>query len=303
VSRESGIGNRGSKGKANDPSATLGTGAETGTGNSGSADDWVPGARPATATSGIAENAFFEYLLRLADDRLVLGHRLSEWCGHAPILEEDIALANIALDLIGQASMLLKLAGETEGKGRDEDALAYFRDAIEFRNVQLVELPNGDFAVTIVRQFLFDAWDVLVLERLTGASNQALAGIAAKALKEAKYHLRHTAEWVRMLGDGTPESHARAQRALDDLWPYAAELFLADAVDAEAVASGSGVDFGSLRPQWQRTVDQVLGEATLTIPKEGFAPRGGRTGRHTEHLGRMLADMQSLARAHPGATW
>jgi len=233
----------------------------------------------------------------------VLGHRLSEWCGHAPILEEDIALANIALDLIGQASLLLKLAGEIEGKGRSEDTLAYFRDAIEFRNAQLVELPNGDFAVTIVRQFLFDAWDVLVLERLTAASNQSLAGIAAKALKEAKYHLRHTAEWVRMLGDGTAESHARAQRALDDLWPYTAELFLRDAIDAEAVASGSGVDVESLRPRWRQTVDQVIGEATLTVPKDGFAPRGGRAGRHTEHLGRMLADMQSLARAHPGAAW
>jgi len=276
---------------------------EPGTGNPAPDNGWVPGARPATATSGVAENSFFEYLLRLADDRLVLGHRLSEWCGHAPILEEDIALANIALDLIGQASMLLKLAGEVEGKGRTEDALAYFRDAIEFRNVQLVELPNGDFAVTIVRQFLFDAWDVLVLERLMGASNKTLAGIAAKALKEAKYHLRHTAEWVRMLGDGTAESHARAQRALDDLWPYAAELFLADEIDAQAVASGSGVDAEALRDRWRQTVDRVLSEATLVVPKDGFAPRGGRIGRHTEHLGRMLADMQSLARAHPGATW
>jgi ring-1,2-phenylacetyl-CoA epoxidase subunit PaaC len=263
----------------------------------------VPGAKPDTATSGVVENPLFEYLLRLGDDRLVLGHRLSEWCGHAPILEEDIALANIALDLIGQASLLLKLAGEVEGRGRSEDALAYFRDAIEFRNVQLVELPNGDFAVTIVRQFLFDAWDVLVLERLTSASNKSLAGIAAKALKEAKYHLRHTAEWVRMLGDGTAESHARAQRALDDLWPYTAELFLADEIDAQAVALGSGVDLEGLRPRWRQTVEQVVGEATLVIPKDGFTPRGGRIGRHTEHLGRMLADMQSLARAHPGAAW
>ena len=264
---------------------------------------WVAGARPATATSGAAENPFFEYLLRLADDRLVLGHRLSEWCGHAPILEEDIALANIALDLIGQASLLLKLAGQVEGKGRNEDALAYFRDAIEFRNAQLVELPNGDFAVTIVRQFLFDAWDVLVLERLTASSNPTLAGIAAKALKEAKYHLRHSAEWVRMLGDGTAESRRRAQRALDDLWPYAGELFLTDEVDRRVTADGSGADVESLRSRWQQSVDQVLAEATLAIPKDGFAPRGGRTGRHTEHLGRMLSDMQSLARAHPGAMW
>ena len=266
-------------------------------------DGWVAGARPATATSGVTENTLFEYLLRLADDRLVLGHRLSEWCGHAPILEEDIALANIALDLIGQASMLLKLAGEVEGKGRTEDTLAYFRDAIAFRNVQLVELPNGDFAATIVRQFLFDAWDVLLLERLTASSNETLAGIAAKALKEAKYHLRHSAEWVRMLGDGTTESHTRAQRALDELWPYTSELFLADAVDQAVIATGFGADTESLRPQWLATVDRVLGEATLTKPNDGFSPRGGRVGRHTEHLGRMLADMQSLARAHPGASW
>jgi ring-1,2-phenylacetyl-CoA epoxidase subunit PaaC len=267
------------------------------------ADTWVAGARPSTATSGVTDHPFFEYLLRLADDRLVLGHRLSEWCGHGPILEEDIALANISLDLIGQAAALLKLAGEIEGKGRTEDALAYFRDAIEFRNVQLVELPNGDFAATIVRQFLFDAWDVLVLERLTAAKHDVVAGIAAKALKEAKYHLRHTAEWVRMLGDGTAESHRRAQRALDDLWPYTAEMFLTDDVEREALGDGVGVDVASLKPRWRQTVDQVLAEATLVVPKDGFSPRGGRTGRHTEHLGHMLAEMQSLARAHPGATW
>jgi ring-1,2-phenylacetyl-CoA epoxidase subunit PaaC len=283
-------------------SAESGNG-EPGTGNRSAADGWVAGARSTTATSGVSENPFFEYLLRLADDRLVLGHRLSEWCGHGPILEEDIALSNIALDLIGQASMLLKLAGEVEAKGRSDDMLAYFRDAIEFRNAQLVELPNGDFAATIVRQFLFDAWDVLVLDGLTRATNESLAGIAAKALKEAKYHLRHSAEWVRMLGDGTTESHRRAQSALDALWPYTAELFLSDDVDRQAVAGGSGVDVESLLPRWRETVERVFAEATLTIPKGSFAPRGGRTGRHTEHLGRMLADMQSLARAHPGASW
>jgi ring-1,2-phenylacetyl-CoA epoxidase subunit PaaC len=266
-------------------------------------DGWVAGAAPTTSTSGHTDNPLFEYVLRIADDRLVLGHRLSEWCGHGPILEEDIALANIALDLIGQASALLKLAGEIEGKGRTDDTLAYFRDAIEFRNAQLVELPNGDFAATIVRQFLFDAWDVLLLEKLTAAANETLAGIAAKSLKEAKYHLRHSAEWVRMLGDGTAESHTRAQRALDELWPYANELFLTDDVDRQAIAAGSGVDVEALRPRWREMVQRVLDEATLTPPREGFAPRGGRIGRHTEHLGRMLADMQSLARAHPGASW
>ncbi len=294
MNQESGIGNRESAG-ARAPRAGGNRESEEG--------GWVPGARPSTATSGASENPAFEYILRLADDRLVLGHRLSEWCGHAPILEEDIALANTALDLIGQASALLKLAGEIEGKGRTEDALAYFRDAIEFRNVQLVELPNGDFAATIVRQFLFDAWDVLLLERLVSSSNATLAGIAAKALKEAKYHLRHSAEWVRMLGDGTAESHARAQRAVDALWPYSGELFMTDAIDEQAVTSALGVDVASLRAAWLETVERVLREATLARPADGFAPRGGRTGRHTEHLGRMLADMQSLARAHPGAAW
>jgi ring-1,2-phenylacetyl-CoA epoxidase subunit PaaC len=284
---------------------TGGGGREAPNADSGApvATAWVAGARPTTATSGITDHPVFEYLLRLADDRLVLGHRLSEWCGHGPILEEDIALANIALDLIGQASALLELAGEIEGKGRSEDTLAYFRDAIEFRNAQLVELPNGDFAATIVRQFLFDAWDVLVLERLTSAKHESLAGIAAKALKEAKYHLRHTAEWVRMLGDGTAESHRRAQRALDDLWPYTAELFLTDDTDRQALGAGIGVDVEALKPRWRQTVDQVMTEATLVVPKDGFSPRGGRTGRHTEHLGHLLAEMQSLARAHPGATW
>jgi ring-1,2-phenylacetyl-CoA epoxidase subunit PaaC len=293
----------GGKREAGDGKAAAADPSEASRAGAAPTNGWVAGARPSTATSGVAENPVFEYLLRLADDRLVLGHRLSEWCGHGPILEEDIALANIALDLIGQASALLKVAGEIEGKGRSEDALAYFRDAIEFRNAQIVELPNGDFAATIIRQFLFDAWDVLALERLTSAKHEALAGIAAKALKEAKYHLRHSAEWVRMLGDGTAESHRRAQLALDAVWAYTGELFLMDDVDRAALGAGIGVDVESLRPRWRQTVDQVMADATLVIPKDGFSPRGGRIGRHTEHLGHMLAEMQSLARAHPGATW
>src|SRR3954463_7977925 len=183
-------------------------------------------------------NALFEYLLRLGDDRLVLGHRLSEWCGHGPILEEDIALANVALDLIGQATHFLQLAGQVEGQGRDEDALAYFRDAIEYRNIQLVELPNGDFGRTIVRQFLFDAWSVLLLDGLQRAGNTKLAGIAAKAYKEARYHVRHSGEWVIRLGDGTDESHRRVQTALDELWPYTGEMFLADEVDRQLADVG-----------------------------------------------------------------
>ncbi len=266
-------------------------------------ETWVAGRRPETPTSGVITDPHFAYLLRIGDDRLVLGHRLSEWCGHAPILEEDIALGNFALDFIGQASALLKHAGTVEGKGRTEDALAYFRDAIEFRNCLLVELPRGDFAFTLVRQFLFDAYDVLLLEQLTKSSDLTLGGIAGKGVKEARYHLRHSAEWVRMLGDGTAESHARAQRALDELWRFTPELFTGDDVDREMAERGIGVDAATMRAPWLETVTAVVSEATLTLPSDAVAMRGGRVGRHTEHLGRMLSEMQSLARSHPGASW
>jgi ring-1,2-phenylacetyl-CoA epoxidase subunit PaaC len=244
----------------------------------------------------------FEYLLRVGDNCLVLGHRLSEWCGHGPVLEEDIALANIALDLIGQAMHFLRLAGQVEGKGRDEDALAYFRDAIDYRNVKLVELPNGDYGRTIVRQFLFDAWSVLLLERLQRAAHPELAGIAAKGYKEARYHLRHSGEWVLRLGDGTEESHRRTQTAVDELWPYTGELFAADEVDrllAEAIAP----DPAALAPAWREVVSDVVRRATLTLPADGYMHSGGRQGRHTEHLGHLLDEMQILARSHPGAKW
>jgi ring-1,2-phenylacetyl-CoA epoxidase subunit PaaC len=264
---------------------------------------WVPGAEPHGPTSGAVENPLFEYLLRLADDRLVLGHRLSEWCGHAPILEEDIALANFALDFVGQSASLLTLAGEIEGKGRDQDALAYMRDAYQFRNVQLVEFPKGDFAFTIVRQVLFDAWDVLLLERLSSSTHSALAGIAAKSLKEAKYHLRHSARWTVMLGDGTTESHARAQNALDDLWGFTAELFDVDRMEKELAAQGIAVDSSTLRVPWEATIRNVLGDATLAVPDVAPRTTGGRMGRHTEHMGHMLAEMQILPRSHPGAKW
>jgi ring-1,2-phenylacetyl-CoA epoxidase subunit PaaC len=245
----------------------------------------------------------FPYLLRLADDRLVLGHRLSEWCGHGPILEEDIALANISLDLIGEATLLLKLAGEDEGQNRSEDALAYFRDAVDYRNLLMVELPKGDFAFTIVRQFLFSVFSLRQMESLTKSTNAELAGIAAKAVKEARYHVRHSAEWVVTLGDGTDESHARAQRALDDLWRYTGELFIADDVDQAVAAEGLGVDPSTLADAWRADVDAVLARAMLTVPSVSYMQRGGREGRHTEHLGHMLSEMQILARSHPGATW
>jgi len=266
-------------------------------------ESWVPGRAPAGPTSGATSNALFEYLCRLGDDRLVLGHRLSQWCGHAPILEEDIALGNFALDLIGQASALLHLAGEVEGKGRDEDALAFLRDENQFRNAQLVELPIGDFGYTVVRQFLFDAFDVLLLDGLTRSSNETLAGIAGKALKEAKYHLRHSAEWVVRLGDGTEESHGRVQRALNELWPFAFELFETDDVDHAMNAQGVAAEPATLRAQWESTVRDVFAKATLLVPETARLVTGGRRGRHTEHLGHMLAEMQILPRSHPGAKW
>jgi ring-1,2-phenylacetyl-CoA epoxidase subunit PaaC len=247
--------------------------------------------------------ALFPYLLRLADDRLVLGHRLSEWCGHGPILEEDIALANVALDLIGEATLCYKLAGEVEGLGRNEDALAYFRDAVDYRNALIVELPNGDFGFTIVRQFFFSVYSLLQMEALQKSANADLAGIAAKATKEAKYHVRHTAQWVVTLGDGTEESHRRAQAAVDDLWRYTGELFLGDDVDHEVAAAGLGIDPTTLADAWRARVDEVLARATLTTPSVAYMQRGGRDGKHTEHLGHMLTEMQIVARSHPGASW
>ena len=257
-------------------------------------------AGPRNSTVG---NPLFEFLLRHADDRLVLGHRMSEWCGHGPILEEDIALANIALDLIGQSTLLLKLAGEIEGAGRDEDALAFFRDAVAYRNVKLVELPIGDFGFTIVRQFLFDAYSVLVLDALQHATHGDLAGIAAKALKEDKYHLRHSSEWVIKLGDGTEESHKRAQSALDACWRFTGELFESDAVDTAVTALDVTLDLAAVKSRWIEMVSDVVQRATLTLPGETAMATGGRRGRHTEYLGHMLAEMQSVARAHPGASW
>ncbi len=244
-----------------------------------------------------------EYLLRLGDDRLVLGHRLSEWCGHGPILEEDIALANISLDLLGQASLLLHLAGQVEGEGRDEDALAYWRDETLFRNLQLVELPRGDFGFTMLRQFLFDAWSYHLLDALGRSSHADLAAIAAKALKEDRYHLRHSSEWVLRLGDGTEESHARAQAALDELWPWTGELAYQDEVDTALRARGVVPDLETLRPPWEAMVRDVLGRATLAVPSAPMRMTGGRSGRHTEYLGHLLAEMQIVARSHPGAKW
>jgi ring-1,2-phenylacetyl-CoA epoxidase subunit PaaC len=250
-----------------------------------------------------SKQSIAQYLLRLGDDRLVLGHRLSEWCGHGPILEEDIALANIALDVIGQANLLLTLAGAAEGEGRDPDALVYFREAVDYRNALIVELPRGDFAFTIARQFLFSVFAYLQFDALQGSAQKELAGIAAKAVKEVKYHVRHSADWMIKLGDGTEESHDRMQRAVDDIWRYTGELFLADDVDLAAAAAGIGVDPSTVEQPWRAHVVDVFERATVTVPDVKFMQRGGRAGKHTEHLGHMLAEMQIVARSFPGGSW
>jgi ring-1,2-phenylacetyl-CoA epoxidase subunit PaaC len=247
--------------------------------------------------------ALAEYLMRIGDDRLVLGHRLSEWCGHGPILEEDIALGNIALDLIGQATRALELAGEVEGEGRSADALAYFREAVQFRNVQLVELPRGDFGYTIARQFFFDAFSIHLMDALQRSTYSELAALASKAVKEERYHLRHSSEWMVKLGDGTEESHARIQKSVDDLWRFTGELFDGDDVDDRMVQLGIAPQLSEMRAPWDALVGDVLGRAGLTHPEEKFFARGGRSGRHTEYLGHMLSEMQIVARSHPGAEW
>ena len=251
----------------------------------------------------MASGALLEFLLRIGDNTLILGHRVSEWCGHAPALEEDIALANTALDLIGQTQLWLGLAGEVEGKGRSADDLAYLRDGYDFRNILLVERPNGDFGKTLMRQFLFDAWHYLLLKALKGSSDTRIAEIAEKAFKEVCYHLDRSRDLVIRLGDGTAESHRRMQAALDDLWPFTGEMFMSDALDAELVEAGVIPAPESLKVGWNEIVAEALAEATLKTPADGYMHKGGRRGVHTEHLGFILTEMQFLQRAYPGATW
>jgi ring-1,2-phenylacetyl-CoA epoxidase subunit PaaC len=252
----------------------------------------------------MSQEAYFEFLCRMGDNTLVLGHRVSEWCGHAPILEEDIALANTALDLIGQTQMWLGLAAEVEGKGRDADNLAMLRDAWDFRCCLLVEQPNGDFGQTMMRQFLFDTWHLAMLEGLTKSNEPRVAEIAAKAVKEATYHVERSGDTVIGLGDGTIESHMRMQNALDLLWPFVGELFVSDAVDDAMTSAGIAPDPTLLRGNFDARVGQTMAAATLTIPDSTFAHKGGKSGRqHSEHLGHILTKMQWLQRAYPGATW
>jgi ring-1,2-phenylacetyl-CoA epoxidase subunit PaaC len=248
-------------------------------------------------------HALFQYTLRLADDLLILSHRLSEWCGHGPILEEDIALTNRALDHLGEARNLLSHAGELEGKGRSEDDLAFLRMERQFTNVKLVEQPNDDYAHTMVRSFLFDAYHLPLMQALLNSKDEQLAAIAGKSVKEATYHLRASSEWIIRFGDGTEESHQRAQVALDDLWTYTGELFEHDGVLEEMTKAGLAPEMAAVKATWSRTVDEVLAEATLKRPADGFMMTGGRKGLHSEYMGFILAEMQYLQRAYPGAEW
>ena len=255
------------------------------------------------ASIRIGDDPRLQYLLRIGDTCLVLAQRLGEWCGHAPVLEEDIAMSNMALDLLGQCRAVLTHAGAIEGAGHDEDQLAFLREERDYRNVTLVELPRGDFAFTVLRNTMIAAWLEGLWELLAESSDAELAGIAGKAVKEARYHLQHAADWVVRLGDGTPESHRRAQDALDELWRYVRELFEPDAVDEAAQASGLGPLCSELRARWLEEIEPVLHDATLAVPSASGFRSTGKRGVHTEHMGYLLAEMQHLQRSFPGGAW
>lgn len=257
----------------------------------------------ATGSITVAQTPLVLYVLRRADDALILGHRLSEWCGRAPMMEEEMALANMGLDLIGQARSLYTYAGEVEAAGHDEDAYAYRRDVRGYGNLLLVEQPNGDFARTMARQFLYSVYIDLYWRAMMASGDATLAAIAAKAEKESAYHVRHCAEWLVRLGDGTPESHRRMQAAVDDLWAFTGEMFEVDEAERELISSGIAVDPETLRAAWTAQVDEVLATATLSKPAAAWMQKGGRSGRHSEHLGHLLSDLQYMQRAYPGATW
>jgi ring-1,2-phenylacetyl-CoA epoxidase subunit PaaC len=250
----------------------------------------------------VSETPLVLYTLRRADDALILGHRLSEWCGHAPMLEEDMALANMGLDLLGQARELYSYAAKVEGRGNDEDKFAYLR-VRQYRNLLLLEQPNGDFARTMVRQFFYATFADLYWRAMMRSSDATLAAIAAKSEKESAYHLRHSSEWIVRLGDGTEESHCRAQEAIDELWAFTGEMFDIDDSERGLIDAGIAVDPAGLRAQWLKTVSDVVNEATLALPKNDWMQQGGRSGRHSEHLGHLLSELQSMPRTFPGATW
>jgi ring-1,2-phenylacetyl-CoA epoxidase subunit PaaC len=244
-----------------------------------------------------------EYVLRLGDDSLILSQRLSEWTGHAPSVEVDLSLANMALDLVGQATHFLNYAGELEGQGRDGDRLAFHRDVLDFRNCLLVEQPNGDFAQTMARQFLFSTWQKMLLERLVHSRDELIAAVAAKAVKEVTYHQELSEEWVIRLGDGTEESRRRMQDGLEWNWRFVPELFEVDRIAGEMAARGIGADLDAFREDYLAKVRGVIGQATLEQPKDQRPILGGRRGHHSEHLGHLLCTMQFLPRTYPDATW
>lgn len=247
---------------------------------------------------------FFQWLLRCGDNALILSQRLSEWCGKGPALEEDMAVTNVALDLLGQATLWLSLAAEIEGSGRDEDQLAFLRDAHAFRNVLLVEQPNGDYGDTLMRQFFFDVWHYFFLQALHHSADTRVAAIAEKSIKEVRYHLRRSGDLIVRLGDGSAESHARLQRSGDQLWMYTGELFAADALDTTMTQQGIAPDLAQLRQSWLAHVGEIFQEASLRLPDpSAWMQSGGKTGRHSEHLGFLLAEMQFLQRAYPDSTW
>ena len=251
----------------------------------------------------VSETPLVLYALRRADDALILGHRLSEWCGHAPMLEEDMALANIFFFNDTATTEIYTYAAKVEDEGNDEDKLAYLRDVRQYRNLLLMELPNGDFARTMVRQFFYSAFADLYWRAMMRSSDTTLAAIAAKSEKESAYHLRHSSEWIVRLGDGTDESHARAQAAIDDLWAFTGEMFAVDDAERALIDAGVAIDPANLKPRWLKNVTGVVAEATLTLPKNDWMQQGGRIGRHSEHLGHLLSELQSLQRSFPGATW
>jgi ring-1,2-phenylacetyl-CoA epoxidase subunit PaaC len=245
----------------------------------------------------------FNYTLHLADNALIIGHRNSEWCGHGPVLEQDIAISNIALDCIGQARNFYQYAAQLSGNGVTEDSLAYLRDTIEFKNCLLVELPIGDWAQTVLRQFFFSTYQYFLYQQLQNSTDEQLAAISEKALKEVTYHVRWSSEWVIRLGDGTEESKQRMEYAVNELWSYTGELFLVADYELRAIAEGYGVDLSTIKHSWEQKVRSVFEEATLALPENIWMQSGGKEGRHTENLGFVLAEMQFLQRAYPNAEW
>jgi ring-1,2-phenylacetyl-CoA epoxidase subunit PaaC len=249
------------------------------------------------------KQALFNYLLRLGDNAAILGHKLSEWCGHGPELEEDIAIINTALDLLGHARSIYTYAGEVEGKGRNEDDLAFLRIERDYKNALITELPNGHYGDTIARQFLFDQFNYLLFTELEKSTDETVAAIAAKSVKEIRYHLRRSTEWVLRLGDGTEESHNRIQESFNNVWAYTGDLFVQDESDTVVISEGIGPDLNSIQPIWREKVKAALAEATLITPEDGWMHSGSKEGRHTEHMGYILSELQYMQRTYPGCEW